>query len=243
MAKQVEKDYRDGGESRAQIGLEVHQRNLAEIILGTYRKSYFSSRNYLSDFFGKFHSLKTEKKDLFTFWNNPDVGDDEGTLAFLELFRTTAFNAAKEINGTTKETLRRAVDKLVVQGAGEVQIAAVIAKNVSKEVLEKNRFRPRTIARTETGSALMESQYKLIGDMELPPMQKVWATSVDQRTRDSHRKINGDTVKKDEYFTVGRERMLYPQDRKNGSKKENINCRCVLTWEPVEDGVESDIET
>ena len=59
--------------------------------------------------------------------------------------------------------------------------------------------------------------------------RKTWNAILDKRTRDTHRDINGTTIRIDEYFMVGDSMMMFPRDT-NGSAEETVNCRCWLTY-------------
>lgn len=55
-------------------------------------------------------------------------------------------------------------------------------------------------------------------------VQKVWLATLDDRTRDSHRELDGETRETDEKFSNG---CLYPGDP-SGEPCEVYNCRCTL---------------
>ena len=90
--------------------------------------------------------------------------------------------------------------------------------------------RGEAIARTETLSALNsaheEAMQQAIDTGEVAPqdIRKVWVATKDSRTRDSHRRIDGDSVGVNERFANG---LRYPGD-KSGPTKETINCRCTM---------------
>lgn len=226
MARQVGEDYRAGGLDRALVGMDVHKQKVRELLEKIYILSGKSAENYLKDFFGKACRLKIEKKDSLFDTDNTDLASVE----LMRLFRRTAFENSKLIAATSRETLIAITATLVETGVGEQTIGKEIARFVST----RNASRAPTIARTEVGSALMESQYNIVDELELPPMLKEWAATIDGRTRPDHKRVDGDTVKKEEKFRVGRDNMLYPQDRINGSAGQIINCRCVLLWTPAD---------
>ena len=85
--------------------------------------------------------------------------------------------------------------------------------------------RARTIARTEVHGAFSESRHEAVKDLE--PKTKTWLSDIyGDKTRDSHRAMNGETVPYNEKFSNG---LKYPLDE-NGSAEEVINCRCVLVY-------------
>lgn len=231
MAVQVGIDYRAGGLQRAEVGMELHRENLRLLLERLYVLCGKSSQSYLNDFFGKRLNIQIEKKDSIF---DSDVQEDSFGLAAVELmriFRRQAFEESKLINDTSKENLRVITAGLVEAGESEV----VIGNTITGFLDTRNKNRAQTIARTETGMALMESQFAIVDDMELPPMLKKWDATIDGRTRTTHKNADkGPAIKKDELFKVGKDNMRFPQDRQNGSASEIINCRCVLTWEPEE---------
>lgn len=105
-----------------------------------------------------------------------------------------------------------------------------IAKRI-QNVIARNLFQAVRIARTETtriqNSARLDS-FKKAEEKGLK-LKKVWSSTLDKRTRSSHRKLDGDVVELDGKFKNG---LRYPGDYL-GSAKEVINCRCSLLTEFV----------
>ena len=56
------------------------------------------------------------------------------------------------------------------------------------------------------------------------PVSKKWIATLDSTTRDSHRKVDGEIVPYDQYFSND---LMYPGDP-HGSPKEVYNCRCTM---------------
>lgn len=85
-------------------------------------------------------------------------------------------------------------------------------------------YRSMTIARTETHSIANWSSdevAKATGDN----IEKQWAATIDDRTRDDHADVDGEVVKMGGMFEVGGEELEYPGDP-NGSAENVIQCRC-----------------
>lgn len=108
--------------------------------------------------------------------------------------------------------------------------------------------RARTIARTETHGA---SQYASdaaaqgIADATGLALSKEWVSTNDDRTRDSHRDANGQTVAMDEPFILedaegNKDELMYPGDP-DGSAAEVINCRCVSVYKADTDALMQEI--
>ena len=106
--------------------------------------------------------------------------------------------------------------------------------------------RAEVITRTETLRAYsmsadahrMAFADKLMKDTGLT-LYKKWDASNDSRTRDTHRKADGQIVKQTEKFRVGNDRLDYPRDP-SGSPEETINCRCAVV--PAGERLLDDIE-
>lgn len=64
-------------------------------------------------------------------------------------------------------------------------------------------------------------------------VRKQWLATLDQRTRHSHRRLDGEVVGMDENFSNG---LRYPGDPESGRGSEVYNCRCTLV--PVVDGAD-----
>lgn len=64
-------------------------------------------------------------------------------------------------------------------------------------------------------------------------VRKQWLATLDQRTRHSHRRLDGEAVGMDESFSNG---LSYPGDPGPGMGSEVYNCRCTLV--PVVDGAD-----
>ncbi len=97
------------------------------------------------------------------------------------------------------------------------------------------RYRAEAIARTESMAALHEAQKQSIeqaiesGAVAPESVSMTWRTMKrDKRTRQSHKEMEGQTVKYGEMFTTGLgNELAYPGDP-NGPAEDVINCRCWL---------------
>ena len=96
-------------------------------------------------------------------------------------------------------------------------------------------LRGETIARTETLGALARSKAEAFeqvidtGAIQRSQVKKRWVATRDNRTRDSHRAVNGETVQLDGVFSNG---LAYPH-AEGAPASETVNCRC--TYEHVVD--------
>lgn len=137
---------------------------------------------------------------------------------------------AKEVAGTTQDDIRRVLSS--AYNADEPET------NYTRRILAArglSPFRAFTIARTETHAAAMYASTETVKEIQTDTgldVLKIWNTTEDDRTREAHAAADGQRVKMSEQFEVGGEMMDMPGDQ-SASAENNINCRCVLTYEPL----------
>ncbi len=113
----------------------------------------------------------------------------------------------------------------------EEQIDTMVNAYTNRALL----YRAEAIARTESMAALHEAQKQSIeqaiesGAVAPESVSMTWRTMKrDKRTRQSHKEMEGQTVKYGEMFTTGLgNELAYPGDP-NGPAEDVINCRCWL---------------
>lgn len=133
------------------------------------------------------------------------------------------FNRALGRLGDNPALVRRLQGQLaqsLILGESIPKIAARI-----RGITNSCRMQATRIARTETLRAL--NQGKMIGYFQAEemgiPLKKKWLSTLDERTRDTHAPMMGETRNLDEPFSNG---LMYPLDP-NGDASEIINCRCL----------------
>lgn len=111
----------------------------------------------------------------------------------------------------------------MMQGKAYAEIAGAITRHT-----EANYQQAVRIARTEGGRLRsLAKQEALTEAKELGiDMQKRWYSSLDNRTRSSHRLLDGQTVEIDEDFVSPESGAKGPMPRMLGRASEDINCRC-----------------
>ena len=147
-----------------------------------------------------------------------------------DLLPQAAFDKAKDTAWNSRH-VTSAVTQAVLQGQTVPQLAASIAG-----IAAMDRRAAMKAARTAMTSA--HSLGKLKGYERAAGMgidvEKQWLAALDQRTRGSHRRLDGETAELDAEFSNG---LKYPGDP-DGPGSEVYNCRCTLV--PVIGGVEYD---
>lgn len=121
--------------------------------------------------------------------------------------------------GTLKKTITQEISRGIASSLPYSDIARNIS-NVSKAPLS----RAKTIARTE-GHRIQQTSTQdaqQAAKKKGADVLKQWDASLDGRTRDSHRQVDGEIRELDEKFSNG---LRFPGDP-NGGAAEVVNCRC-----------------
>lgn len=126
---------------------------------------------------------------------------------------------AKEVQQTTHDAVRKALAKAADEGASLYEMRERI-----KALPEFSAYRAEMVARTEVISAMNSGElesYALMG-----AKGKRWVSAHDSRTRDAHRRADGQVRRLDERFRVGGEDINHPGD---GGPANRIHCRCTMS--------------
>ena len=121
--------------------------------------------------------------------------------------------------------LKKKITGEISRGLSSGQMYSEITRNIASwaRIPKNNAMR---IARTEAHriqtKASFDAQHK--AKSKGADVVKQWDATLDGKTRDSHRKLDGEVRELDEPFSNG---LMYPGDP-SGSAAEVINCRCAL---------------
>jgi hypothetical protein len=114
--------------------------------------------------------------------------------------------------------------------------AADIEKIVTTYQNRAIRWRAENIARTETLRAVQAGNFEAYqqavesGKVAAQDVRKVWNSAQDNRVRDTHRALSGESVGLNESFvSPSGARLRYPLDP-TAPLAEVVNCRCNLTY-------------
>lgn len=89
--------------------------------------------------------------------------------------------------------------------------------------------RAEEIAQSEANSFLNYTDF--VEAKNKGATKKTWLTMLDNKVRDTHEEVEGQTITIDEYFKVGKSRMKFPHDlSESPDPKEVINCRCAVIY-------------
>ena len=158
------------------------------------------------------------------------LGASTTELVFDDIVRAhlqrQALDMVVNINATTRELLRDSLVEGVDAGEGERELAKRV-----RAIFSQRRSNARTIARTEVLSA--SSVGTLASYQQGGVARKRWNTAGDEKVRDSHEDIHGQTVAVSDTFILGDgERADGPGVGPGGrplSARNRINCRCFVS--------------
>lgn len=126
------------------------------------------------------------------------------------------------------KVINSSIVQSIIQGETIPETAARIAQNV----VGTNQKSAVRVARTAMTSAqnagriqAMHSAQDLGIDVE-----KLWIATLDNRTRDAHQNLDGQTAKVDSAFESDLGPIMFPGDP-NADPANVWNCRCALGWE------------
>lgn len=127
--------------------------------------------------------------------------------------------------GKDTKDLQKKIAGEISRGIAGGQMYTEIARNVSSwaRIPKNNAMRiVRTEAHRIQTKATMDACKK--AESKGADVVKQWDASLDKRTRNSHRHVDGEIRELDEPFSNG---LMYPGDP-SGKASEVINCRCAL---------------
>lgn len=165
---------------------------------------------------------------------------EEAALLALLLWRSnTAVSVSKEINRTTRKIFDKVLDQTrrdltIRDAAGQILSSPTneeLSKETAKRTKQENKRRSGTISTTEAQRGVQEGANQAGIEVQQVVM-KTWRSQRDRKVRDTHRKVNGKSIRMNEVFTVGRGQGRYPTDSLL-PKEESINCRCYLRFKKV----------
>ncbi len=218
--KAAEKRYADHGTVNFFDLVHTHQETLFKT-LATHYKAVIPAFGALSLSQIKSRSFKDdEEDDLFS-----KLAD--------RWIHTEGLKRSKLIADTSEADVLSAISNGMENGDGTEVIARAIG-----QVTDLSDWRSSMIARTETHAAANYAGIESVRDAQDKldvTMEKAWAATMDDRTRDAHAAMDSENyIGMDEMFDVGGEQMDSPGDP-SGSAENTINCRCVCLYREAKD--------
>lgn len=152
-------------------------------------------------------------------------------------------NLYKSLQGGTarmKKRVQAEVSRGIASGKTWYQISEKLAKGISG--MDNPAYYAQRIARTEGHRIQQEAAYTAQQEAKKAgaDVVKQWDATLDDRTREDHRILDGTLAEVDEEFTVSGHKALYPGGF--GVPSEDIHCRCAILqrakWALDEDELE-----
>lgn len=127
---------------------------------------------------------------------------------------------------------RKRIDSAVTQGVIQGESIPDLAKRLSDKLAATSQSSMIRTARTAMTSAQNAGRIEAMKDAEDMGINvlKLWISTLDGRTRDAHRHLDGQTAEIDKPFHSNLGDIMYPADPY--AVPANVwNCRCSLGWE------------
>jgi uncharacterized protein with gpF-like domain len=141
-----------------------------------------------------------------------------------EWIRTYGLTKITQVTETTRSDISTVIQSGISEGFTEREIG----KLIRTVAVNKSASRAATIARTETHAAAQASA-QFSAEATGIDMQRQWAASRGDRTRETHAEADGQIVGMHDPFIVGGFELMYPGDP-TGPAEEVINCRCAVVF-------------
>lgn len=155
-------------------------------------------------------SLLCSKKIPFKFDLNMNINTKVSIL-----IQSSSHFVERRYGKIMKKTLAQAYE----EGGGYEGTAKKLIHNMTRQF---TTFQAQRIARTEIASHKNIAHYERAKDLGIETHE--WVCMLDDRTRDSHAEMEGETVPIGKPFSNG---LLHPGDREGTDPSEYINCRCI----------------
>lgn len=124
---------------------------------------------------------------------------------------------------------RQKVENFITQGIIQGEGIPEIAKRLTVGLSARNEDKMRMFARTANTGAQNAGRQEMMEEAEDDgiEVEKTWVATLDDRTRDAHQELDGQTVPVKEPFVYGKDEIMFPGDP-NAEPYLTYNCRCTL---------------
>lgn len=205
-------EYQKALKTQIQTILETLQNNEFETV------SEYLTKSYEEGFQGALYALQKQGVPLL-------FPIDQRQVVEAVQLETKLSESLYTAMGKDIKELQRKIAGEISRGISNATMYGDISRNIaSYAAIPKNRA--MTIARTEShriqesAAAKAQEQSKKKG----ADIVKVWDSALDGRTRETHRKLNGQIRELEDLFEVDGKKAKRPGEF--GRPEEDINCRC-----------------
>lgn len=130
----------------------------------------------------------------------------------------------KKLEAWNQKVIANSISQGIIQGESIDEISKRIARDTCISAGKSSTLYARTAVTGAQNAGRMERLHEA-KDMGIN-VKKRWMATLDNRTRDSHAELDGETIDVDEKFSNG---LMYPGDP-SGDPKEVYNCRCTMVY-------------
>lgn len=130
----------------------------------------------------------------------------------------------KKLEAWNQKVIANSISQGIIQGESIDEISKRIARDTCISAGRSSTLYARTAVTGAQNAGRMERLHEA-KDMGIN-VKKRWMAILDNRTRDSHADLDGETVDVDEEFSNG---LMYPGDP-SGDPSEVYNCRCAMVY-------------
>lgn len=130
----------------------------------------------------------------------------------------------KKLEAWNQRVIANSISQGIIQGESIDEISKRIARDTCISAGRSSTLYARTAVTGAQNAGRMERLHEA-KDMGIN-VKKRWMATLDNRTRDSHAELDGETIDVDEKFSNG---LMYPGDP-SGDPSEVYNCRCTMVY-------------
>ena len=190
------------------------------IVKVNYERFYLKTGLAYARNIQKGYNKRLELKDI-----NEDILEEVWYTQIMEFVKTKVGNNITSVIKTSYVDIQRITKEAVKVGIDKGWGMDKIAREISRNQGEIEKWKALRIARTEVVSASNEGVK--VGYEQLPGnKEKVWISTFDNRSRPDHMEMDGVRVAVNEMFTLPSGNTLeFPGDP-TGLPGDIINCRC-----------------
>lgn len=212
---------------------KIYQRQYQEALKGQveailemlHSQEYAKIEDYLDNcyrdaFIGSLYDLQGQNVPLIL------PIDQEQVVKALQLDSQISEGLYKRL-GEDITLLKKTISEEISRGISSSMMYSDIARNISN-VTNIGYNNAKRIVVTEGHRIQNESAFECAMQAKKRGADsvKVWDSTLDGKTRDTHRQLNGQIREVEEPFEVAGKKAMYPGDF--GDPAEDCNCRCVL---------------
>jgi hypothetical protein len=189
---------------------------------------YLLTEDMLADYF----SIEGLKRDQITNDHLYDLDVDDFEDWATDYAVNTAIWKSQKIVETKRNQAKRVIEHDYDGWDSAAIVGALYGGMLALSMMSASAFAITEVA-TASNFGMLLGQAKFVNEGGNPNITKTWITMKDNRVRDAHQPMEGETVPFDQPFEVNfdgaTEELMFPGDTSLGASIGNtINCRCTI---------------